>query len=284
MANLIEGKIVSKKIYENLSDEILFLGKKPSLAVIIVGDDPASKIYVNLKKKKAQELGIKSMVIEMPQDTSEQVLLEKIDELNKAPDVNAILVQLPLPKQIHTRKVIEKINPLKDVDCFHPYNTGQIASGNKPYVYPCTPMGIIRLLEYYDIKIEGKHAVVIGRSNIVGRPLAQMLLNRDATVTICHSRTHNLAEITSQADILISAVGKRSLVTKDMVKQGAVVIDVGMNRTEEGKLCGDVDFWQVEQKASFITPVPGGVGPMTICSLMKNTFDLYNLQEKLQNK
>ena len=170
------------------------------------------------------------------------------------------------------------------MDCFHPYNTGQIASGNKPYVYPCTPMGIIRLLEYYDIKIEGKHAVVIGRSNIVGRPLAQMLLNRDATVTICHSRTHNLAEITSQADILISAVGKRSLVTKDMVKQGAVVIDVGMNRTEEGKLCGDVDFWQVEQKASFITPVPGGVGPMTICSLMKNTFDLYNLQEKLQNK
>ena len=284
MANLIEGKIVSKKIYENLSDEILFLEKKPSLAVIIVGDDPASKIYVNLKKKKAQELGIKSMVIEMPQDTSEQALLEKIDELNKAPDVNAILVQLPLPKQIHTRKVIEKINPLKDVDCFHPYNTGQIASGNKPYVYPCTPMGIIRLLEYYDIKIEGKHAVVIGRSNIVGRPLAQMLLNRDATVTICHSRTHNLAEITSQADILISAVGKRSLVTKDMVKQGAVVIDVGMNRTEEGKLCGDVDFWQVEQKASFITPVPGGVGPMTICSLMKNTFDLYNLQEKLQNK
>ena len=173
---------------------------------------------------------------------------------------------------------LHKINPLKDVDCFHPYNMGRIATGTKPYVYPCTPKGIIRLLEYYNIQPQGKHAVVIGRSNIVGRPVAQMLLNENATVTICHSKTANLAEITKTADILISAVGQKNLVKPDMVKEGVVVIDVGMNRTDEGKLCGDVDFYGVEPKASFITPVPGGVGPMTICSLMQNTFDLYNIQ------
>lgn len=278
MAQLIDGRLVSKKIYKNLSDEILFLSKKPCLAVIIVGEDPASRIYVNLKRKKAQELGIKSIVEQMPTATSQQELLTKIEQLNNDNEVNAILVQLPLPSHIDTKAVLEKINPLKDVDCFHPYNMGRIATGTKPYVYPCTPKGIIRLLEYYNIQPQGKHAVVIGRSNIVGRPVAQMLLNENATVTICHSKTANLAEITKTADILISAVGQKNLVKPDMVKEGVVVIDVGMNRTDEGKLCGDVDFYGVESKASFITPVPGGVGPMTICSLMQNTFDLYNIQ------
>ena len=278
MAQLIDGRLVSKKICENLSDEILFLSKKPCLAVIIVGEDPASRIYVNLKRKKAQELGIKSIVEQMPTATSQQELLNKIEQLNNDNEVNAILVQLPLPSHIDTKAVLEKINPLKDVDCFHPYNMGRIATGTKPYVYPCTPKGIIRLLEYYNIQPQGKHAVVIGRSNIVGRPVAQMLLNENATVTICHSKTANLAEITKTADILISAVGQKNLVKPDMVKEGVVVIDVGMNRTDEGKLCGDVDFYGVESKASFITPVPGGVGPMTICSLMQNTFDLYNIQ------
>lgn len=278
MAQLIDGRLVSKKIYENLSDEILFLSKKPCLAVIIVGEDPASRIYVNLKRKKAQELGIKSIVEQMPTATSQQELLNKIEQLNNDNEVNAILVQLPLPSHIDTKAVLEKIDPLKDVDCFHPYNMGRIATGTKPYVYPCTPKGIIRLLEYYNIPPQGKHAVVIGRSNIVGRPVAQMLLNENATVTICHSKTANLAEITKTADILISAVGQKNLVKPDMVKEGVVVIDVGMNRTDEGKLCGDVDFYGVEPKASFITPVPGGVGPMTICSLMQNTFDLYNIQ------
>ena len=278
MAQIIDGKLVSKKILENLSDEILFLEKKPSLTVIIVGEDPASKIYVNLKKKKAQELGIHSNVIEMPESVSQKELLDKIEELNNDDSVNAVLVQLPLPKHIDTKAVIEKINPIKDVDCFHPYNMGQIATNGNPYVYPCTPKGIIRLLEYYDIPIEGKNAVVIGRSNIVGRPVAQMLLNQNATVTTCHSKTKNLDEIVKNADIVISADGQKNLIKADMVKDGAVVIDVGMNRADDGKLCGDVDFYNVEKKAAFITPVPGGVGPMTICSLMQNTFDLYKIQ------
>lgn len=281
MAKLIEGKVVAQKILENLSDEILFLNKKPSLAVIIVGDDPASKIYVNLKKKKAQELGITSQVIEMNASVTEQELLDKIDELNNNKEVNAILVQLPLPHHINTQKVIEKISPIKDVDCFHPYNMGKIAAGLKPYVYPCTPKGIIRLLEYYDIDIASKNAVVVGRSNIVGRPVGQMLLNSNATVTFCHSKTKDLAKITKTADILICAAGRLNLITRDMVKEGAVVIDVGMNRKEDGKLAGDVDFFNVETVASYITPVPGGVGPMTICSLMQNTFDLYKIQNEV---
>ena len=264
-----------------MSDEILFLNKKPSLAVIIVGDDPASKIYVNLKKKKAQELGITSQVIEMNASVTEQELLDKIDELNNDKEVNAILVQLPLPAHINTQKVIEKISPIKDVDCFHPYNMGKIAAGLKPYVYPCTPKGIIRLLEYYDIDIASKNAVVVGRSNIVGRPVGQMLLNSNATVTFCHSKTKDLAKITKTADILICAAGRLNLITRDMVKEGAVVIDVGMNRKEDGKLAGDVDFFNVETVASYITPVPGGVGPMTICSLMQNTFDLYKIQNEV---
>ena len=278
MTTLIEGKTVAQKIFDNLAHEISLLEKKPSLAVIIVGDDPASKIYVNLKKKKAHELGITSQVIELDESVSEQELLKKIDSLNNDPAVNAILVQMPLPEHINPVNVIEKINPLKDVDCFHPYNIGRITTGNKSYVYPCTPKGIFRLLDFYNIPVEGKHAVVVGRSNIVGRPLAQMLLNENATVTICHSRTKNLSEITKTADILISAAGCPALIKKDMVKDGAVVIDVGINRKSDGKLCGDVDFENVKEKASFITPVPGGVGPMTICSLMCNTMDLFKLQ------
>lgn len=282
MAEIIDGKLVSKKILQELSEKIALLEKKPSLAVIIVGEDPASKIYVNLKKKKAEELGIVSTVIEMSQDVSESELLNKIDELNKDESVNAILVQMPLPKHIDANKVIEKISPQKDVDCFHAYNVGKIATGNKPFVYPCTPKGILELLNFYNIEISGKHVVMVGRSNIVGRPMAQMLLNKNATVTICHSKTNNLEELTKQADILISAVGKAGLIKKEMVKDNVVVIDVGMNRDENGKLCGDVDFEQVKQKASYITPVPGGVGPMTICSLMVNTFDLFKTsQEKI---
>ena len=281
MAKLIEGKLVAKKILDNLSDEILFLEKKPCLAVIIAGNDPASKIYVNSKKKKAEELGIKSFVIELPENCTQQEILEKIYTLNNDDSVNAILVQLPLPAHIDTKEVLEKINPIKDVDGLHSYNLGRIASGNKPYSYPCTPMGIIRLLEYYDIAVDGQNAVVIGRSNLVGRPLSYMLLNANATVTTCHSKTKNLAEITGQADILISAAGQKGLVKAGMVKKGAVVIDVGINRQQDGKLCGDVDFWEVEPCVSYITPVPGGVGPMTICSLMQNTFDLYKIQNKI---
>ncbi len=278
MTQLIEGKKVAKFLLDKLAEDIKNLDKKPSLAVIIVGDDPASRIYVNLKKKKAFELGINSQVIEMPYETKQEDLLEKIEELNNDKNINAILVQLPLPNHIDKNIVLEKITPLKDVDCFHPYNAGKISTGNKPYVYPCTPNGILKLLEYYNISVEGKNVVVIGRSNIVGRPMAQMFVNKNATVTICHSKTQDLCSIANSADILVCAVGQRNLVTKDMVKKDAVVIDVGMNKNQDGKLCGDVDFENVKDIASFITPVPGGVGPMTICSLMLNTYDLFNVQ------
>ncbi len=280
MAEIIDGKALRNRILEGLKAEVKNLDKKPFLAVIIVGNDPASKIYVSNKKKTALELGFQSVVIEMPQNTPEKVLLEKIEELNKNKEVNAILVQLPLPAHISTERVIETVSPQKDVDCFHPFNTGKIAQNARPFVYPCTPKGIIRLLEEYKIPVAGKNAVVIGRSNIVGRPVAAMLTNLDATVTICHSKTQNLSEITKNADILISAAGSRGLVTADMVKDGAAVFDVGMNRDENGKLAGDVDFEAVKEKASFITPVPGGVGPMTICTLMTNTFELFRRQNK----
>lgn len=281
MAQLIDGKLVAKNLLEKLAEDISKLDKKPSLAVIIVGEDPASKIYVNLKKKKAIELGINSKVIELAYETTQNELLSIIDQLNKDETINAILVQLPLPKHIDKNAILEKITPLKDVDCFNPYNAGLISTGNVPYVYPCTPNGIIKLLEYYNISIESKDIVVIGRSNIVGRPMAQMFINKNATVTLCHSKTKNLSEITKKADILVSAVGQKKLITSEMVKKDAIVIDVGMNRSLDNKLCGDVDFTNVREKTSFITPVPGGVGPMTICSLMLNTFDLYKIQNKI---
>ena len=278
MTQIINGKEVAQKILDELVDEVKKMTKKPCLAVIIVGDNPASKIYVNLKKKKAIELGFDSIVVEMPENTTQKELLSKIDDMNNDKNINGILVQLPLPKHIDTNEIIEKISPIKDVDCFHPYNVGKIASNSNPYLFPCTPKGILKLMESYGIEIAGKNAVVIGRSNIVGKPMAQMLLNENATVTVCHSKTENLSEITKTADILVCAVGSAKLIKKDMVKDNVVIIDVGMNRDENGKLCGDVDFENVKEKASFITPVPGGVGPMTICSLMVNTFELSKMQ------
>lgn len=275
---ILDGKELGKKIQEEIKSEVEKLDKKPHLAVILVGDDSASQIYVNIKNKTCNRLGIKSTVISLPASVSEDDLKMKVRELNEDDDVNAILIQLPLPKHINTEKCIKEISPIKDVDGFSPENLGAIIRGQEPFAYPCTPLGIITILKEYNIEISGKHAVVIGRSNIVGKPISLMLLKENATVTMCHSKTENLSEITRNADILISATGKR-IVTKDMVKKGATVIDVGIIRNSEGKLEGDVDFENVKDVAEFITPVPGGVGPMTIASLMKNTLSLYYKQQ-----
>lgn len=275
---ILDGKELGKKIQEEIKSEVEKLDKKPHLAVILVGDDSASQIYVNIKNKTCNRLGIKSTVINLPASVSEDELKMKVRELNEDDDVNAILIQLPLPKHINTEKCIKEISPIKDVDGFSPENLGAIIRGQEPFAYPCTPLGIITILKEYNIEISGKHAVVIGRSNIVGKPISLMLLKENATVTMCHSKTENLGEITRNADILISATGKR-IVTKDMVKKGATVIDVGIIRNSEGKLEGDVDFENVKDVVEFITPVPGGVGPMTIASLMKNTLSLYYKQQ-----
>ncbi|OGI19673.1 MAG: bifunctional methylenetetrahydrofolate dehydrogenase/methenyltetrahydrofolate cyclohydrolase [Candidatus Melainabacteria bacterium RIFOXYA12_FULL_32_12] len=280
MATLIQGKEVAQKIRENIKNEVANLETKPSLVVIIVGNNPASKVYVGMKEKAAQEVGINSTTIRLDENISQQELENKIEELNQDKDVNAILVQLPLPKHINTDEIIEKILPEKDVDGFHPVNMGKLVTGLKPDAVPCTPAGVMKLLEEYNIDIESKNAVVIGRSNIVGKPVSILLLDKNATVTICHSRTRNLKDITSQADILIAAVGRPELIKGDFVKEGAVVIDVGVNRTADGKLVGDVDFDEVEPKAGYITPVPGGVGPMTIAMLLSNTLNLYKNQVK----
>lgn len=280
MTQIIDGKLVAQHTLDDLRQKLAQTNEKPSLAVIIVGEDSASRIYVNLKKKKALELNMYSSVIEFPQNITQNKLLNKIEVLNNDKSVNAILVQLPLPRHIDTKAVLEKISPEKDVDCFHPFNVGKITTAGVPPVYPCTPKGIMRLLDFYKISVSGKNAVVVGRSNIVGRPVAQMLLNADATVTVCHSKTQNLAQITKTADILVVAAGCAKLIKKEMVKDGAIVIDVGMNRNNNGKLCGDVDFEEVKEKAAFITPVPGGVGPMTIATLMTNTFDLFEKQKQ----
>ncbi len=280
MAVIIDGKAVSKKLLEQIKNEAELYEKKPCLAVIIVGNDAASKIYVNNKRKTALELGFKSIVTELPEDVTETALIKEIEKLNNDTTVNAILVQLPLPKHINSAKILETIKPEKDADCFHPSNVGKIAVNGKVFVYPCTPKGILSLLDEYKISVAGKNVVVVGRSNIVGRPLAMMLLNKDATVTICHSKTKNLSEITKQADILISAAGNPKFIKKDMVKDRAIIIDVGITRDSNGKLSGDIDFENVKENSSYITPVPGGVGPMTICSLMQNTLDLFKLQNK----
>lgn len=281
MANLIKGKELSEKIVAQVREEALKYekeaGRKPGLTVIIVGENPASKVYVNKKKKTAEEAGFKSEVIALTEDVSQQELEQHIDKLNADSTVDGILVQLPLPKHINTYEILERIAPDKDVDGFHPINAGKLMTGLKPYAVPCTPYGIIRLLDENRIEIEGKHAVVIGRSNIVGKPVAALLLNRSATVTVCHSKTNNLPEICVQADILVAAVGIPKFVKADWVKEGATIIDVGINRTEEGKLVGDVDFDNVAPKAGNITPVPGGVGPMTIAMLLSNTLDLFKL-------
>ena len=279
---IIDGKSLSEKILNNLKTEIEQKNYKPTLAVILVGNNPASEVYVSVKEKACNKLGIKSILIKLDQNITEQELLNEISKLNSDKDVDGILVQLPLPEHIDNNKIINAISPDKDVDGFTLYNTGCILSGQNPYCYPCTPKGIIRLLDEYNIEIEGKNVVIIGRSNIVGKPVAQMLLNRNATVTICHSKTQNLQEHTKKADILIAAVGKPYFVTSDMVKENAVVIDVGISRVD-GKLKGDVNFEDVSKIASYITPVPKGVGPMTISSLMENTLELYKLHIKKEN-
>ena len=278
MAVLIKGKDLSDKIVENIRQEVVNYEKKPALTVIIVGNNPASRVYVAKKKKTAEQAGFNSNVIELEDNIKQEELEKQIEILNQDSNINGILVQLPLPKHIDSQKIIEKILPEKDVDGFHPINVGRLAIGAKPFAVSCTPYGIIRLLEENNIEIEGKHAVIIGRSNIVGKPLSYLLLNRSATVTVCHSRTKNLPEISSQADILVAAVGIPKFVKSGWIKEGAVVIDVGINRLEDGKLVGDVDFEEAEKKAGYITPVPGGVGPMTIAMLLSNTLELFKVQ------
>lgn len=283
MAKIIDGKAVSQFVKDEVKKEVSALGEKGvsvGLAVIIVGNDPASRTYVNNKKKACEATGIISEEYALPEDTTMDELLALIKELNAKKSINGILCQLPLPKHLDEKAVIENIDPIKDVDAFHAVNTGHIMIGDYSFL-PCTPAGIMEMLKYYNIEIEGKECVVIGRSNIVGKPMAMLLLQKNGTVTICHSRTKNLREVTSRADILVAAVGIPYFVTADMVKDGAVVIDVGMDRNKEGKLCGDVDFAEVEKKASYITPVPGGVGPMTIATLMKNTVTAAKIQNNI---
>ncbi len=274
MSVILDGKKLREKLLTELKLKVDSFNKKPTLVVILVGEDPASKIYVNNKKKTAEKLGINSQIINYPYDVTEKELLEKIEELNNNSNVTAILVQLPLPKHISKENIINAISPKKDVDGFTPYNFGKLFSGEEPIVYPCTPKGILLLLKEYNIDIEGKHVVIVGRSNIVGHPLAQMLLNKNATVTVCHSYTKNLADITKTADVVISAVGK-NIIEGEMLKSGCVVVDVGIFKDASGKTRGDVDFESASKIASYISPVPGGVGPMTITSLMLNTVELF---------
>lgn len=274
MAKIIDGKAVSAEVRAEIKAEtekfISESGITPGLAVIIVGNNPASQVYVRNKKRACGEVGFFSTVIEMPEETTESELLDKIAELNSGEKIHGILVQLPLPKHISEEKIILAIDPKKDVDAFHPYNVGRIVTGDYDLA-PCTPSGVMELLRRYGISVRGKECVIAGRSNIVGKPMALLMLAADATVTVCHSKTANLAEICRRADILITAIGKPKFFGADAVKDGAVVIDVGINRTEDGKLCGDVDFDAVLDKVSAITPVPGGVGPMTITMLLRNT-------------
>jgi methylenetetrahydrofolate dehydrogenase (NADP+)/methenyltetrahydrofolate cyclohydrolase len=270
---LISGKEIGQEIRDELTERINTLKNQditPGLAVILVGNNSASKTYVSNKQKTCEALGMHSRLLSFESDLSEDELVEAIHSLNNDPKIHGILVQLPLPKQITESKVLAAISPDKDVDGFHPINVGKMMLGQETFL-PCTPYGVMKLLEYSGIEIAGKHAVVIGRSHIVGKPMGQLLLQKDATVTYAHSKTPNLKEITLQADILVVAVGRTKMITSDYVKDGAVVIDVGMNRDENNRLCGDVDFESVKDKASFITPVPGGVGPMTITMLMANT-------------
>lgn len=278
MAKIIDGKAVSAAVKEQVRDEIARDGIKAGLAVVIVGNDPASRVYVNNKKKACEFCGITSFEYALPEETSMKELLELIDTLNSDGKVNGILVQLPLPKQLDEKEVIARISPEKDVDAFHEQNVGKIMIGNYSFL-PCTPSGCMDLIHSTGVEISGKECVVIGRSNIVGKPMAMLLLHENGTVTICHSRTKNLAEVCRRADILVAAVGRPNFVTADMVKEGAVVIDVGINRLDNGKLCGDVKFDEVSEKAGWITPVPGGVGPMTIATLMKNTLTAAKLQQ-----
>lgn len=284
MAKIIDGKAVSAKVKEQVRKEAEVLKEKGieiGLAVVIVGDNPASRVYVNNKKKACAEVGFNSYEYALPEETAEAELLELVEKLNNDDKVNGILVQLPLPKHINENSIINAIRPDKDVDAFHPENVGHIMIGDFNFL-PCTPAGVMELIAETGVDVCGKNCVVIGRSNIVGKPMAMLLLHKNGTVTICHSRTKNLAEICSKADILVAAVGKSGFVTPDMVKEGAVVIDVGMNRNAEGKLCGDVDYAACFDKAGYITPVPGGVGPMTIAMLMRNTLTAAKLKNNIK--
>ena len=281
---IIDGKKVSAEVKANvkkLTDELKEThGITPGLAVVIVGDDPASRVYVNNKKKACEAVGFISEEYALPAETTQEELLSLVNTLNNKESINGILVQLPLPKHLDNKAVIEAISPLKDVDAFHAVNVGKIMLGEYDFL-PCTPAGVMEMLRSYEIPVEGRECVVIGRSNIVGKPMGMLLLHENGTVTICHSRTKNLAEVCKRADILVAAVGIPRFVKADMVKDGAVVIDVGMDRDENGKLCGDVDFENVKDKCSYITPVPGGVGPMTIATLMKNTLKACKLQNNI---
>ncbi len=284
MSKLIDGKQISEQVKERVSGQVAALkeqGITVGLAVVIVGQDPASRVYVNNKKKACARCRIESFEYALPEETTEEELLALVDELNRDPKVNGILVQLPVPKQIDDHKVIAAIAPEKDVDAFHAVNVGKIMIGDFDFL-PCTPSGCMELIDSTGVEIAGKNCVVIGRSNIVGKPMAMLLLHRNGTVTICHSKTQNLKEICKNADILVAAVGRAKFVTADMVKEGAVVIDVGMNRDENGKLCGDVDFDAVKDIAGYITPVPGGVGPMTIATLMQNTVTAAKIQHNIR--
>ena len=282
--NIIDGKAVSKKVKEDVKvecEQLKAKGITPGLAVIIVGDDPASQVYVHNKEVACEACGFYSVKYALPAETTQDELNALVDKLNKDDKINGILCQLPLPSHLDDKEVINRIDPLKDVDAFHPVNVGAIMIGDYNYL-PCTPAGVMELIHSTGIDVSGKKAVVMGRSNIVGKPMAMLLLHENATVEITHSRTRDLAEITKGADILVAAIGKAKFVKADMVKDGAVVIDVGMNRDENGKLCGDVDFEDVKDKCSFITPVPGGVGPMTIAMLMKNTLTAAKIQNGIE--
>lgn len=281
---IIDGKKVSAEVKETVRQQTIELketyGITPGLAVVIVGDDPASRVYVNNKKKACEAVGFVSEEYALPAETTQEQLLNLVKELNEKKAINGILVQLPLPKHLDDKVVIEAINPEKDVDAFHAVNVGKIMLGEYDFL-PCTPAGVMEMLYSYNIDVCGKNCVVIGRSNIVGKPMGMLLLHENGTVTICHSKTKNLADVCSQADILVAAVGIPKFVKPEMVKDGAVVIDVGMDRDENGKLCGDVDFEAVKDKCSYITPVPGGVGPMTIATLMKNTLKACKIQNNI---
>ncbi len=277
-AKIIDGKAISAAVKEQVRAEIERDNIKAGLAVVIVGDDPASRVYVNNKKKACELCGIQSFEYALPAETSQEELLELVDTLNADKNVNGILVQLPLPKHLDEKAVIERISPIKDVDAFHESNVGKIMIGNYAFL-PCTPAGCMELIHSTGVEVSGKECVVIGRSNIVGKPMAMLLLHENGTVTVCHSRTKDLAAVCRRADILVAAVGRPNFVTADMVKEGAVVIDVGINRLENGKLCGDVKFDEVSEKAGWITPVPGGVGPMTIAMLMRNTLTAARIQK-----
>lgn len=283
MSQIIDGKAVSRQVREQVAvrtAQLKEMGVTPGLAVIIVGDDPASQVYVRNKEKACEEVGFYSEKFALPEHTTQQELNDLVRELNGRKEINGILCQLPLPGHLDDKQVIELIDPIKDVDAFHPVNVGAIMIGDYHFL-PCTPAGVMELIHSTGIDIAGKKAVVMGRSNIVGKPMAMLLLHENATVEITHSKTKNLSDITKGADILVAAIGKAKFVKADMVKQGAVVIDVGMNRDENGRLCGDVDFENVKDKCFYITPVPGGVGPMTISMLMKNTLTAAELQNNI---